>query len=211
MVLEGWMASANSDKDFIKDSSRRASRLLPVSAPISLLKGIQSRHRAFSSAARFWENPDGFISSQGLFAWDIIPTDLQKCNGFFHSYGKNEFCSQRGFRIRHFSRWFPSPPLSQGFVGSFRLKIRPDFETDAEKTRYGPGAFCLGPHLVIKGKRRFLQVVWGQIFSRMSWPILWVPMTCWPGAAMSAVRQPSLSTASTASSMALASRGSWKE
>ena len=57
-------------------------------------------------------------------------------------------------------------------------KIRPGFETDAEKTRYGPGAFCLGPHLIIKGKRRFLQVVWGQIFSRMSWPILWVPMTC---------------------------------
>ena len=110
MVLEGWMASANSDKDFIKDSSRRAARLLPVSAPISLLKGVRPRRQALSSAARFRENSDRSNSSQRLFAWDIIPTNLQKCNRFFHSYGKNEFCSQSSFRIRHFIRWSPLFP-----------------------------------------------------------------------------------------------------
>ena len=112
------MASANSDKDFIKDSSRRAARLLPVSAPISLLKGVRPRRQALSSAARFRENSDRSNSSQRLFAWDIIPTNLQKCNRFFHSYGKNEFCSQSSFRIRHFIRWsplFPAPPRVWGF------------------------------------------------------------------------------------------------
>lgn len=205
------MASANSDKDFIKDSSRRASRLLPVSAPISLLKGIQSRHRAFSSAARFRENRTVSFPLRDRLHGILYPRTCKNAMGFFILMAKMNFAAEE---VSEFVIFHDGSPLLRSPKGLRDLsaeKIRPDFETDAEKTRCGPGAFCLGPHLIIKGKRRFLQVVWGQIFSRMSWPIFWVPMTCWPGAAMSAVRQPSLSTASTASSMALASRGSWKE
>ena len=98
--------------------------------------------------------------------------------GFFILMAKMNFAVKE---VSEFVIFHDGSPLLRSPKGLWDLsaeKIGPDFETDAEKTRYGPGAFCLGPHLVLKGKRRFLQVVWGQIFSRMSWPILWVPMTC---------------------------------